>query len=80
MNKEEFIKLIETLDFEELESATINYYKKKPNNYSYDKDHSLKTICIGTDLEKLIEAERSHTNYLLEETMRRINNLESKGE
>lgn len=33
MNKEEFIKLIETIDFEELRCAKISYYKKKPSKY-----------------------------------------------
>lgn len=81
MNKEEFIKLIETLNFEELRCATISYYKNKPNNYSYgNEDYSPKTICIGTDLEKLINEEHSYTCNLFEETMRRINDLENKGE
>lgn len=36
MTKEEFIKLLETLDFEELRCATVSYYKKKPKkNLSY---------------------------------------------
>lgn len=81
MNKEEFIKLLETLDFEELRCATISYYKKKPTNYSYgNEDYNPKTICIGTDLEKLINEEHSYTCHLFEDAMRRINNLESKGE
>jgi len=81
MSKEELIKLLETLDFEELRCATINYYKKKPNNYSYgDEDYNPKTICIGTDLEKLINEEHLHTCHLFEDTMRRINDLESKEE
>lgn len=81
MSKEEFIKLLGTLEFEELRCATISYYKKKPNNYSYEnEDYSPKTICIGTDLERLINEERSYACNLFEETMRRINDLESKGE
>ena len=30
MTKEEFIKLLDTLDFEEIRCATVSYYKKKP--------------------------------------------------
>ena len=84
MNKEEFIKLLQTLDFEELRCATISYYKKKPKkNVSYweqEEDYNPKTICIGTDLERLINEEHSYTCNLFEETMRRITDLESKGE
>ena len=79
MNKEEFIKLLEALNFEELRCATISYYKKKPQRtYRYDddtEDYNPKTICIGTDLEKLINEEHSYTCHLFEETMRRINDL-----
>lgn len=80
MSKEELIKLLETLEFEELRCATISYYKKKPsrcNSYS-DEDCNPKTICIGTDLEKLINEQHSYTSHLFEETMRRINDLEVK--
>lgn len=84
MTKEEFIKLLDTLDFEELRCATISYYKKKPKkNVSYweqEEDYNPKTICIGTDLERLINEEHSYTCNLFEETMRRIQDLESKGE
>lgn len=81
MNKEEFIKLLETLDFEELRCATISYYKKKPNKYSYgDEDYNPKTICIGIDLEHLINEQQSYTRNLFEEAMRRIQNLENKKE
>lgn len=81
MNKEEFIKLLQTLNFEELRCATISYYKKKPSKYNWgDEDNNPKTICIGTDLEKLINEERSYTCNLFEETMRRIDNLENKGD
>jgi hypothetical protein len=81
MSKDEFIKLLETLDFEELRCATISYYKKKPSKYSYENDnYNPKTICIGTDLEHLINEQHSYTCNLFEEAMRRINDLESKGE
>lgn len=81
MSKDEFIKLIETLDFEELRCATISYYKKKPNKYSYsDEDCNPKTICIGTDLEHLINEQHSYTCNLFEEAMRRIQQLENKVE
>ena len=80
MNKEEFIKLLETLDFEEIRCATISYYKKKPKkNVSYweeTEDYNPKTICIGTDLEKLINEEHSYTCNLFDDVMRRINDLE----
>lgn len=55
MNKEELINLLNVLDFEEVRSMTLTYYKKKPSKYNYnDEDYNPKTICVGTDLEKLI--------------------------
>ena len=58
MNKEELIKLIETLEFEEVRCMTLSYYKKKPKkNYSYyedTEDINPKTIQFGTDLERII--------------------------
>lgn len=81
MNKEEFIEIIKTLNFEELKCATISYYKKKPNSYSYgNEDYNPKTICIGTDLEKLINEQHTYTSNLFEATMKRIDGLENKGE
>ena len=81
MNKEEFIKLIQTLDFEELRCATISYYKKKSSKYNWgDEDSRPKTICIGTDLEKLINEESSRTYDLFKEAMNRIDYLENKGD
>ena len=77
MNKEEFIKLLQTLDFEELRCATISYYKKKQSKYNWgDEDSRPKTICIGTDLEKLINNEHSYAYNLFDDTMKRLNDLE----
>ncbi len=80
MSKDEFIKLLQTLDFEELRCATISYYKKKPSKYSnYGEDYNPKTICVGTDLERLINEEHSYACHLFEDAMSRINELEIKG-
>ena len=81
MSKEEFIKLLQILDFEELRCATISYCKKKPSKYSGydDEDYNPKTICIGKDLERLVSEARSYTYNLFEDVMRRINDLD-KGE
>ena len=69
MSKEEFIKLIETLEFEELRCATISYYKKKPSKYGYnDEDYNPKTICVNTNLESLI-------NEYYENVNNKINNI-----
>ncbi len=55
MTKEELIELLNTLNFEEVRCMTLSYYKKKPSKYDYsNEDCNPKTICIGTDLEKLI--------------------------
>ena len=74
MNKEELIKLIETLEFEEVRCMTLSYYKKKPRNSCYscgDEDINPKTITFGTDLERIInqnyEANRNYINDLYKE-------------
>lgn len=75
MNKEELIKLIETLEFEEVRCMTLSYYKKKPKkSYSYYEDNediNPKTITFGTDLEKIInenfESNRNYINDLYKE-------------
>ena len=55
MTKEELIELLNTLNFEEVRCMTLSYYKKKPSKYDYsNEDCNPQTICIGTDLEKLI--------------------------
>ena len=81
MNKEEFINIINTLEFEELRCATISYYKKKPNSISRysegNDDYNPKTICINTNLETLINEQHTYTSALFEECMKRINDLEA---
>lgn len=84
MNKEELIKLIETIDFEEVRCMTLSYYKKKPSKgyscYSSDDDINPKTITFGTDLEKLInEHYESNRNYI-NELYRELNELKGKSE
>ena len=57
MTKEELIELLNTLNFEEVKCMTLSYYKKKPkktvNSWEETEDYNPKTICIGTDLEKI---------------------------
>lgn len=78
MNKEEFIKLIETLEFEELRCANISYYKKKPSRYNYgDEDVDPKTICIGTDLERLISDNEKCNHYRFNDLYSEIEKLKS---
>ena len=78
MTKEEFIKLLETLDFEEIRCATVSYYKKKAKkNWEESDDYNPKTICIGTNLESLINEEHTYTSNLFEEAMRRIEEVKN---
>lgn len=74
MNKEEFIKLLETLDFEELRCATISYHKKKPKKntlyWEETEDYNPKTICIGTNLESLINENYENLNWKINEIYR----------
>ena len=77
MSKEELIKLLETLDFEELRCATISYYKKKPKKstlyYEDTEDYNPKTICIGTDLERLINENYENLNWKINQLGGTIN-------
>ena len=76
MSKEELLKLLETLDFEELRCATISYYKKKPTKstlyYEETEDYNPKTICIGTNLENLINENYENLNWKINELGRKI--------
>lgn len=76
MSKEEFIKLLETLDFEELRCATISYYKNKPKKklsyWEEDEDYSPKTICINTNLESLINENYSYLDNKINEVYREL--------
>lgn len=76
MNKEELLKLLEALDFEELRCATISYYKKKPKKsalyYEETEDYNPKTICIGTNLESLINENYQQLDWKINELGRKI--------
>ena len=58
MTKEEFKKLIDSIEFEQIESAAIVYYKKKPKKEYYDwedqTDYEPKYFEIGNHSEKKI--------------------------
>ena len=82
MNKEEFIKLLETLDFEELRCATISYYKKKPKKstlyYEETEDYNPKTICIGTNLESLINENYQQLDWKINEIYKLLGDKENE--
>lgn len=79
MTKEEFIKLIETLEFEELKNATITYCKKKPSSYNYgDSDIQPRTICINGDLENRINEVTSYQNDRISRLFDRVEDLSRK--
>ena len=82
MNKEELIKLIETLEFEEVRCMTLSYYKNKPKNsysrYGETEDINPKTITFGTDLEKIISENFNSNRNLINELYRKIEQI--KGE
>jgi hypothetical protein len=46
MNKEELIKLLESLTMEEIISFEINYYKEKDNSYGYPRQNVRKMSVI----------------------------------
>ena len=81
MNKEEFLKLLDTLDFEELRCATISYYKKKPKKstlyYEETEDYNPKTICIGTNLESLINENYQQLDWKINEMYKLLGDKEN---
>lgn len=79
MTKEEFIELINTLNFEELRCATISYYKNKPSTFNYGDNAAIpKTICIGTDLESLINENARYSSDRDQQLMHEIDNLKNE--
>lgn len=57
MSKEELLKLIDSINIEEIDSITINYYiEKEPTSfYGYSNERKLKTISYGCDINKKLE-------------------------
>lgn len=79
MTKEELIELLNTVNFEEVRCMTLSYYKKKPNKYNYsDEDCASKTICIGTDLEKLIKENEEYSRLRCNEIYREVEKLKNE--
>ena len=81
MTKEELIELLNTLNFEEVKCMTLSYYKKKPKkNVSYweeTEDYNPKTICIGTDLEKLINKNDEYSRQRDNEIYKELDSIKS---
>lgn len=46
MNKEELIKLLESLTIEEIRSFEINYFKEEDNSYGYPRQNTRKIFVI----------------------------------
>lgn len=79
MTKEEFIKLIETLEFEELKNATITYCKKKRTSYNYgNSDTNPMTICINSNLESRINEVTSYQNDRIGKLFDKVEELSRK--
>ena len=43
MDKEELIKLIESIDFEQVQSFKLNYLKEKPSRYN--EQNKIESLC-----------------------------------
>ena len=81
MTKEELIELLNTLDFEEVKCMTLSYYIKKPKKYiSYWEEteyYNPRTICIGTDLEKIINKNDEYSRQRDNEIYKELDNIKS---
>ena len=82
MTKEELIELLNILNFEEVKCMTLSYYKKKPkktvNSWEETEDYNPKTICIGTDLEKLINENAEYSRQRDNEIYRELDSIKSR--
>ena len=61
MNKEELIKLIETLEFDEIIDIKMSYKKKKEKRWN--DEYEIKTICFGNDLEEKMYSIKNNLEY-----------------
>lgn len=81
MNKEELIKLIETITFEEVRCMTLSYYKKKPSNcFGNCEDINPKTITFGTDLEKIISENYNSNRNCIDDLYKELQRLQGSDE
>lgn len=71
MNKEELIKLIESLEIEEISQLIIGYYSEKENSYSM-KIRDLKTISYNLGINRELERIDNRINELYRFTTREI--------
>ena len=61
MSKEELIKLIETLEFDEIIDIKMSYKKKKEN--IWNDEYEIKTICFDNDLEEKMYSIKDNLEY-----------------
>ena len=78
MDKQELIKLIENIDFEQVRSFKLNYIKEKPSRFEENK---IESICYGDDFIDCVQREMSHIHQRIDrigEDVFRLTNKEEK--
>lgn len=83
MNKEELIKLIESIDFEIATNLELTYCKEKPKNTPYyneaDRyDMERKTITFNKDFESLLNERTNWIDRRIDDLYTGIQQLEEK--
>lgn len=79
MDKEELIKLIESIDFEQVQSFKLNYLKEKPSRYN--EQNKIESLCYGDDFIDCVQREMRHIHQRIDrigEDVFRLNNKEEK--
>lgn len=59
MNKEELIKLINSLNIEDISGFTINYFSEEKTYGKYKDDRILKTLSYGYDIRQALSSLRN---------------------
>lgn len=79
MKKQELIKLIESIDFEQVKGFRLNYLKEKQNRFN--ESNEIETLCYGEDFINYMQREMSHMHQRIDrigENLFRLRNKEEK--
>lgn len=79
MDKQELIKLIESIDFEQVKSFKLNYLKEKPSRFN--EQNNVETLCYGDDFIECVQHEMNHIHQRIDrigEDLFRLSNKEEK--
>jgi hypothetical protein len=80
MDKEELIKLIESIDFKKVKSFKLNYLKEESSRFNFD-NNPIESLCYGEDFVESVQHEMQHLHQRIDrfgEDVFRLVNKEEK--